>query len=1114
MTTRALSLLGAFELTRDDAPVSRFHSDKVRALLAYLATESDRPHARASLAALLWPEQADAAALRNLSQTLVRMREVLGPGDPAPLQITWQAIQWLPAAASVDVAQFAQLARSDDVADLARAAELYRGEFMAGFALPGCEAFEEWLLLTREQLQQQALAALAALAGKLLAGSDWGGAAAAARRQIELDRWREDAHRQLMRALASGGDRAAALAAYARCEQVLHGDLGIAPDAETRALAEHIQSQAKSEFRVLNVELPAPELNTQNLKLNTRDRPTLPAPLTPLLGRADELAWIDRQLREGEARLVTLVGVGGAGKTRLALAAAWALRDAFADGVGWVALAGVTAAELPLQHDALAAAVGAAIGCSFGGRSTPLDELREHLAGRATLLVLDNCEHLPIVAPLVRQLLEAAPQLRVLATSRVMLEAAGEQPLRLDGLPVPEHGAGDPAGFAAVQLFLERARRQVRDFDESPSGLAAVARLCRMLDGLPLGIELAARWAGHYSCDEIAAEIEADLDFLSVQSGDLPERQRSLRAAFDYSWRLLAPAERLALARLSVFGGAFDRAAAQAVAATRATTLVVLVDASLLRHSGVGRYGFHELLRQFAAERLAESGELEPLAERHAGYYLELMARQDSVLHGSTPQRGMQVLHDAADNMRQAWDWAVGRGAWGGIARSLPVLLEYVRIDGLFYEHAARIALAAQRLDAQVAAGEHTPEQIALLGRLRGTEAYLLQYQGATAAAAAAARTAIAHAEAAGDAAGEAYGYLQLSIANVPYIAALASQETRAAIEWLERAIVLCWSLRDPAPHDQHFVAAVEVDSLLRLSAIRIELREYAAACTHAEQALALTRMNGDRMQEIRALNFYAAALENAGRYEAAYTQRLAMLGLARTNSTRAQEDVALNNLSCTLIYLGDYAGAVEYAQASIYILNNRVRSPYENADYYHTLSWAACRAGAAELALESARQALAFARGSGSAQNQTLPLLALGDALYDLGRYDEAHAAYGAALTLSRDGQTRQPAAVSLAGIARCRLAQGAPTEAQAAVDELLREQDILTLGSLWEPLRVAATCYQVLHANADARAGAVLRAAVAQLDHQAGQIADPVRRHRFREQVAAHRVILEAIR
>lgn len=1104
MITRALRLLGTFELDCAGAPVTRFHSDKVRALLAYLAAESNRSHARPLLAALLWPEQPDQLALRNLSQTLVRLREVLGHADPAPLLITWQAIQWLPDAATVDVAEFAQLARASGTEDLAHAATLYRGEFFAGFSLPGCEAFEEWLLLMREQFQQQALAVLHSLAEHQLAGRRWAEAAATARRQLELDRWREDAYRQLMRALIAAGDRPAALAAYAHCEQVLQDDLGIIPDAATRALAGQIHSGTNAELRVLDSQPSAHSAQT---------RPAIPIPLNALVGREAELAEIDGLLRNDRARLVTIVGAGGAGKTRLALAAAAALRDAYADGVGWASLASVTAAEPAFQQDALVAAVGTALGRTFGSRNTSFYELREYLSERAMLLVLDNCEHLAMAAPFARQLLEAVPQLQVLATSRVLLDVAEELPLRLEGLLVPDHGTDDPASYPAVRLFLERARRHMRGFDQTRASLEAVVRLCSLLDGLPLGIELAARWVGHYTCEEIAAEIQADLDFLSTQSPDVPERQRSLRAVFDYSWRLLAPAERLAVAQLSVFRGVFDRAAAQAIAATRATTLAALVDASLLRHVSVGRYSFHELVRQFAAARLAESGEAGILAERHAIYYLNLLAQQDNRLHGNTPHVGMQIIHDAVDNLRQAWDWAVAQGAWELLAASLPALRQYVRIDGLFYEYVSRIAATAQQLEATIGEGERSLQQVALLGRLRGTEACLLQHQEARTAAAAAAQQAIAHAAAAGDAVGEAYGYLQLSSAMVPYIAALAPQETLEAIAWLERAIRLCHSVHDPASPEPQFVAEVEADCLLRMSAIRIELRDYAVACMLAKQALDLAQLNGDRMQEIRALNFYAAALENAGRYETAYQQRKAMLELARTNSTRPQEHVALNNLSCTLIYLGDYASALEYAQAAVSVLGERMRNPYENADFYHTLSWAACRAGQAEVALEAARQALAFAQAAGAPQNQTLPLLALGDALHDLDRYDESSSAYTAALRLGREYQMSPLVTVALAGVARCHLARAGAADALAAVDEILRGQDMLALGSLWEPLRVAETCYRVLRASGDPRANEVLRSSSAQLEQQAAAISDRARRRMFREQVVAHQMILDAV-
>ncbi len=204
MTVLELRFLGTFEVTHDGVPITRFRSDKVRALLAYLATEADRPHTRATLAALLWPDQGDAAALRNLSLTLLRLREALDDTDApsALLDITRAAIQWRRGSSSVDVADFALLARSADPNDLAHAAELYRGEFLPGFGLLDCEPFEEWLLLTREHLQEQALHALHSLAANCLTEQRWAEASAAAQRQLALDPWRDAAHRQLMQALA------------------------------------------------------------------------------------------------------------------------------------------------------------------------------------------------------------------------------------------------------------------------------------------------------------------------------------------------------------------------------------------------------------------------------------------------------------------------------------------------------------------------------------------------------------------------------------------------------------------------------------------------------------------------------------------------------------------------------------------------------------------------------------------------------------------------------------------------------------------------------------------------------------------------------------------------
>ncbi len=441
-----LNLLGGFEVAHNGSPVSRFRGDKVRGLLAYLAVEADRPHARTSLAALFWPEQPDALALGNLSQALARLRTALGADAAAPLHATRHSVQWLPGG-DLDVTSFTRLAGSSAAADLEAAAALYRGEFLAGFGLAGCDAFEEWLLLTRERLLQLALSVLERLADLSLAAARSSEAADVARRQLLLDPWRETAYRQLMRALAAGGDHAAALAAYERCRQILLADLGVEPDATTTALVAHIRHEQSA----ASVAALSPTS-------------TLPAPQTPLVGREEELALFEQLLR-GEARLVTLLGPGGVGKTRLALSAATILRDAFAAGVCWVPLASIGETDdVAAQTDSVAGTILAVLGMSAGSQRALSHELRDVLRERALLLVLDNCEHLPAVGPLVGELLAAAPGLRVLATSRERLGVYGEELLILGGLAVPDEHAEEVQHTAAVQLFMARAQRLVPHF--------------------------------------------------------------------------------------------------------------------------------------------------------------------------------------------------------------------------------------------------------------------------------------------------------------------------------------------------------------------------------------------------------------------------------------------------------------------------------------------------------------------------------------------------------------------------------------------------------------------------------------------------------------------------
>ncbi len=690
MTSLTLDVLGTFAVARDGAPVTRFRGDKVRALLAYLATEADRAHRRAALTALLWPDQDGEGALRNLSQTLLRLRQALGDtAEPSPLlDITRAGVRWRGAGARVDVRDFARLAHSADPADLARAAALYRGEFLPGFALPDADTFEEWLQLTRAQLQQQALTALQGLATHQLTTGRWAEAATTARRAIALDPWREAPHRQLMQALAAGGDRAAALAQFQRCRAVLAEELGVEPSAETRLLHE----------RILAGEVASPTVDP------TRPRPGLPASLTPLVGREADLRALAALGQRADARLVTLVGAGGMGKTRLALDAARVAAGDYPDGATFVPLA-------PLgQAAALPSAIARALGVTLHG-GDPAAALLHAVRDRRMLLVLDNAEHLldgAGLAELVVALLEAAPDVRIIATSRQQLGVRGEHVYGVEGV---EHAGARAVGgagvsvSAAARLFLQSAGRARSGYGAEVDDVPVIERIGALVQGMPLALEMAAAWIGLLPLAEIAAEIARGLDFLQAEWADAPERQRSVRAVFDWSWRLLSEAEQDVLRRLSVFRGGFTREAAETVAGATLRTLARLSQASLVRWhpgNGTGRYEIHELLRQFAAERLeAAPGEREAMEARHGAYYLALSEEAAAEYDRPRQVAWLDWVEAEHDNIRVAQDRFADRGAVELELQLAGAMMYFWFIRGYHTEGAQRLLRALARPEAQ-----------------------------------------------------------------------------------------------------------------------------------------------------------------------------------------------------------------------------------------------------------------------------------------------------------------------------------------------------------------------------------------------------------------------------
>jgi predicted ATPase len=675
MTHLTLALLGPLQIALDGHFISGFAYSKARALLVYLAVESDRPHPREALVTLLWPDLPEQAARTNLRQALASLREAIGDTTSTSpfLQITRDTLQFNPESDhDLDVHGFEALLAAcrahphrrlegcrSCLARLAQAAALYRGDFLAEFSLAGSGAFEEWELLRREQLHQRALEALSLLSAyheRLGANEP---ARQYAQRQIELDPWREEAHRQLMRLLARAGQRSAALAQFQACRRVLAEALGVEPTADTLALYEQIRAGTALP--------PRPEAA----------RSRIPLPPTPLVGRQEEQRALTELLEDPAHQLVTLLGPGGIGKTCLAEVVANELAGSFPAGAVMVELAGLTASEQ------LTTAILLALGVPLQGTAEPLAQLAAALRDRELLLVLDSFEPLldaeSASVRLLAALLRAAPAVTWLVTSQVRLGLQAEWVFDLTGLALPPRREATSmavealASFGAVRLFVERARQAQRAFALDSSAAQPIVRICELVEGLPLAIELAAAQLRARPLAAIAAELDSNVHAYTTALHDVPARHRSLWAALDYSWQLLTPPEQDALCRLAIFRGGFDLAAAGPVAGASADVVLALLEKSLVRSSPTGaegaagsaasRFELHEMTRQYALQKLEATPAYATTRPEHAAYFLALAETAAPQLTGAEQVTWLNRLESEHGNLRAALTWALDAGA-------------------------------------------------------------------------------------------------------------------------------------------------------------------------------------------------------------------------------------------------------------------------------------------------------------------------------------------------------------------------------------------------------------------------------------------------------------------
>jgi len=395
--------------------------------------------------------------------------------------------------------------------------------------------------------------------------------------------------------------------------------------------------------------VPSTDQKPPNSRIN------LPFQPTPFIGREAELAALGKLLADPNCRLLTLTGLGGIGKTRLAIEAASGNQKLFPDGVTFVALAALTSPAF------IVSAIADASGYKLAGSEDPKKQLLSALREKRQLLVVDNAEHMLDEVGLFTEMLESAPFLKLLITSRERLNLQSEWVFDVQGLPVPsDEQASQVEQYSSVALFIQRARQVQPGFYLGTQERPWVVRICWMVEGMPLGIELAAAWVSMLTCQEIAQEIERNLDFLSTSMRDLPERQRSMRVVLDYSWQMLSADEQQVLSKLSVFRGGFQRQAAEQVADASLPVLLKLLNRTLLQRTASGSYDLHELVRQYSAARLSADRNARSAAlEQHYAYFLALARVAEQELKGCNQLQWLGRLEQDHDNLRAALEWAL-----------------------------------------------------------------------------------------------------------------------------------------------------------------------------------------------------------------------------------------------------------------------------------------------------------------------------------------------------------------------------------------------------------------------------------------------------------------------
>ena len=666
------------------------------ALLYYLAYKNAWV-GREQLAFLFWPDIPEANARRNLRNLVPRAKDLPFANT---LKVERNRIRWQ---VKTDVVDFRQAISERQ---FGKAAELYTGELLEGFRLDSASEFDEWLELERAEIAKN----YQNVAFSYLSDLEKQGAYAQAAEVLgtlrKSDPFDETLLRRQLQYRRANRQANQALATFEQFKTLLDKEFGAEPELATLELVEAIRQDGSSVEPVIKTPIPEESVQPKALR-------NLPTPSTALIGREIELTRVAEQLSDPACRLLTLIAPGGMGKTRLALAVAERQQDQFADGVCFMPFASLQSSEQMIFT------LANGLGLSLAVQQDVTAQVMSFLADKQMLLVMDNLEHLLDGVSLVSELLETAPKLKILVTSREQLQLRSEWVVDLRGLAYPSEDAANPETYDALKFFVESAKRVRADFVLNKTTLPLATHICQLVEGMPLAIELAVGWLRVLDLSDIVTEIKQGLDLLESSLHDVPERHQSIRAVFDYSWQLLSSKQKDNLEALSLFQGGFDRDAAQQVTGITTRTLLELSSKALLRKQVTGRFDLHPLLQQYAYEKLRHSPSYEDVLSRYRAHFLSLTAALKDELVKGAPRDILSTLNFNLGNFQAVWSWAIQTKERDESHLVSQVMALYYSLSNKYQEGSAVLQKIRASINAQ------DPDKQMALARVLSSQAWL-----------------------------------------------------------------------------------------------------------------------------------------------------------------------------------------------------------------------------------------------------------------------------------------------------------------------------------------------------------------------------------------------------